>query len=218
MNFYKMELGKYEPLVQKKLEELKEKKIVSRIWNRDHTVWRDDPTEISNRLGWLDCADVARTKFDAIDEFVNQIKSEGFQNAVLLGMGGSSLAPEVFSKIFGIKDGYLNLSVLDSTHPDAVTELMNKYDPADTLYIVSTKSGGTVETISFMKTFYNFTIQKVGKENVGNHFVAITDPGSGLEQMAIDLSFRKIFQKKHNVNNFIRVILLMEFFLILGWN
>ena len=79
MNFYKMELGKYEPFVKEKLEELKEKKIVSRIWNRDHTVWRDDPTEISNRLGWLDCADVARTKFDAIDEFVNQIKSEGFQ-------------------------------------------------------------------------------------------------------------------------------------------
>ncbi len=193
MNFYKMELGKYEKLVQEKLADLKDQKIVQRIWEKDHTVWRDDPTEISNRLGWLDCVEVAKKNFNEINDFVDAIRSEGFKNVLLLGMGGSSLAPEVFSKIFGTKEGYLNLSVLDSTHPDAVSEMMKQYDPSETIYIVSTKSGGTVETISFMKYFYNFTSSKVGNENVGKHFVAITDPNSGLEEMAKVLNFRKIF-------------------------
>ncbi|MCK5456587.1 MAG: hypothetical protein KAI45_05615, partial [Melioribacteraceae bacterium] len=170
-----------------------------RIWEKDHTVWRDDPNEIRNRLGWLDCTDVARRKFEEINEFVDQIKSEGFKNVLLMGMGGSSLAPEVFAKIFGVKEVYLNLSVIDSTHPDAVMEMEKKLDPEETLYIVSTKSGGTVETISFMKNFYNFAAEKVGLDNVGKHFTAITDPGSGLESMAKELNFRKIFLNDPNI-------------------
>jgi len=194
-----MELGKYDSLVKEKLIELNEQKIISRIWKKDHTVWRDDPNEIRNRLGWLDCADVARTKFDEINEFVYQIKLEGFKNVLLMGMGGSSLAPEVFTKIFGVKEGYLNLSVIDSTHPDAVKEIEDNLDPQETLYIGSTKSGGTVETISFMKKFYNDAINAVGVENVGKHFTAITDPGSGLESMAKELNFRKIFLNDPNI-------------------
>lgn len=199
MNFYKMELGKYEKLVQEKIADLKDQKIVQRIWEKDHTVWRDNPAEISNRLGWLDCAEVAKKNFNEINDFVDVIRSEGFKNVLLLGMGGSSLAPEVFAKIFGTKEGYLNLSVLDSTHPDAVSEMMTKYDPSETIYIVSTKSGGTVETISFMKYFYNFISSKVGNENVWKHFVAITDPNSGLEEMATELKFRKIFLNDPNI-------------------
>jgi len=199
MTEIKMELGKYNGLVQEKLNELKEQQIVSRIWGKDHTVWRDDPTEISNRLGWLDCADVALTKFEEINEFVEQIRNEGFKNVLLMGMGGSSLAPEVFAKIFGVKEGYLNLSVIDSTHPDAVKDFEDKLDPNETLYIVSTKSGGTVETISFMKRFYNDTIKTIGAEKAGNHFTAITDPGSGLESIAKELNFRKIFLNDPNI-------------------
>ena len=199
MNEFNMKLGKYDSLVEEKLSELNDQKIISRIWERDHTVWREDPTEISNRLGWLDCADVAKTKIDEINEFVEQIKTEGFTHALLLGMGGSSLAPEVFKKILGTETGYLDLSVLDSTHPDQVKSMIEKFDPNKTLFIVSTKSGGTVETISFMKTFYNQTISSVGKEKVGNHFIAITDPGSGLEQMAKELNFREIFINDPNI-------------------
>ncbi|VAX15158.1 Glucose-6-phosphate isomerase [hydrothermal vent metagenome] len=199
MNEIKTKLGKYEELFQAKMEELKAQKIISRIWEKDHAVWRNDPAEISNRLGWLDCADVAQTKFNEITEFVEQIKGEGFKNVLLMGMGGSSLAPEVFAKIFGVKDGYMNLSVIDSTHPDAVKELEDNLDPKETLYIVSTKSGGTVETISFMKRFYNDTLQVVGAEKVGKHFTAITDPGSGLESMAKELNFRKIFLNDPNI-------------------
>lgn len=130
---------------------------------------------------------------DEINLFVESVKKDGYTNALLLGMGGSSLAPEVFSKTFGTKAGNLNLEVLYSTHPKAVIEYAERFDPAKTIYIVSTKSGGTVETFSFMKYFYNRTLKKVGKENAGKHFAAITDPGSGLETAAKQLEFRKIF-------------------------
>ncbi|MCF6270368.1 MAG: hypothetical protein L3J41_11695 [Melioribacteraceae bacterium] len=199
MNNVKLKLEKYEKEFSNKMDELKNQNIISRIWEKDYTVWRNDPTEISNRLGWLDCSDVAKTKFDEIAEFVDEIKSEGFTHALLLGMGGSSLAPEVFRKIFGVESGYLDLSILDSTHPDQVQSMIDKCNSHKTLFIVSTKSGGTVETISFMKRFYNTTIASVGKDNVGNHFVAITDPGSGLEEMAKNLNFRKTFINDPNI-------------------
>ncbi len=199
MNKVKLNLGEYEQEFSEKIDELKNKNIVSRIWDKDYTVWRNDPTEISNRLGWLDCSDVAKSKLDEISKFVDEIKAEGFTHALLLGMGGSSLAPEVFKKVFGVKSGYLDLSVLDSTHPDQVQSMIDKFSKEKTLFIVSTKSGGTVETISFMKRFYNTTITTVGNDKVGNHFVAITDPSSGLEQIAKDLNFRKIFINDPNI-------------------
>ena len=199
MSNVKLNLGKYENEFSAKLVEFNNEKIMQRIWEKDYTVWRNDPTEINNRLGWLDCSDVAKTKLNEINEFVEQVKSEGFTHALLLGMGGSSLAPEVFKKVFGVKSDFLNLSILDSTHPDQVNSMIDKYNSHKTLFIVSTKSGGTVETISFMKRFYNTTLSKVGIEDVGKHFVAITDPGSGLEQMAKDLNFRKIFINDPNI-------------------
>ena len=199
MKNIKFNLGKYEPEFSNKLDQLKSENIVSRIWDKDHTVWRDDPTEISNRLGWLDCSDVAKTNLDEINDFVDEIKAEGFTHALLLGMGGSSLAPEVFKKILGVESGYLDLSILDSTHPDQVESMIEKFKSNKTLFIVSTKSGGTVETISFMKRFYNTTISTVGENNVGSYFIAITDPGSGLEQIAKDLNFRKIFINDPNI-------------------
>lgn len=184
----------YHNVIQKLVDE----KIIERIWNKDFTVWNNDPTEISNRLGWLDCTTVSRKAFDEIHSFVNEIKSEGLSDVLLLGMGGSSLAPEVFSIVFG-KSGEIKLSVLDSTHPEAVLEKTKNHNPEKTLYIVSTKSGGTVETISFMKYFYNYALNILGKEKVTQHFVAITDPGSGLEQMAKELNFRKIFLNDPNI-------------------
>ena len=191
--------GDNQSAINDTLLELNAERVVERIWEKDFTVWSDKPTEISNRLGWLTSPGASLKMLDEINEFVESVKKDEYTNALLLGMGGSSLAPEVFSKTFGTKAGYLHLEVLDSTHPEAVTEYAEIFDPAKTLYIVSTKSGGTVETFSFMKFFYNQTLKKVGKENVGKHFVAITDPGSGLETAAKQLDFRKIFLNDPNI-------------------
>jgi len=192
-NNFSYSIAKYGNLINQTLEELKNKKITERIWNKDYTVWSSSPTEITNRLGWLHSPENSKTALTEISNFTAEIRNENIENALLLGMGGSSLAPEVFQNIFGKKAGYLNLHVLDSTDPGAVLNCTRKFDPAKTLYIVSTKSGGTVETISFMKYFYNFVLEKLGAEKVTRHFIAITDPGSGLQQMAEDLKFRKIF-------------------------
>lgn len=195
----KYEIGNLVSEVDARLLQIKNEKIIERIWEKDFTVWGSSPEEISNRLGWLDSPEVTRKSFDEIRSFVEEVKSEGFTHALLLGMGGSSLAPEVFRFIFGVNNGFLDLSILDSTDPEYILEKANTLDPAKTLYIVSTKSGGTVETISFMKYFYNYTLSKVGKEKAAKHFIAITDPGSGLEKMAHDLNFRKIFLNDPNI-------------------
>ncbi|MCA0386976.1 MAG: bifunctional transaldolase/phosoglucose isomerase [Bacteroidetes bacterium] len=181
------------------MKKLAEEDVPGRIFARDHTVWSDSPVEISNRLGWLDSPANTYSSLDEINSFVANIKSEGFTNALLLGMGGSSLAPEVFSQMFGTKEGYLSLEILDSTHPAAVIEKEAKLADRKTLYIVSTKSGGTVETLSFMKYFFTSVAQKLGKETTQKRFIAITDPGSGLEDMAKSLGFRKIFINDPNI-------------------
>ena len=182
-------------LVKKAIKEI----VIERIWKKDYTVWNNDPTEISNRLGWLDSVDVTGKSVKEINEFVDEVRSAGFTHALLMGMGGSSLAPEVFRLTFGVKEGYLDLAVLDSTHPEVIMNYAKKFNPATTLYIVSTKSGGTVETFSFMKFFYNYALHILGKEEVGKHFIAITDPGSGLQKVAEELKFRKIFLNDPNI-------------------
>ncbi len=181
------------------MKKLGEGNIPERIFAKDHTVWSDSPVEISNRLGWLDSPANTLASLDEINAFVKEIKAEGFTNALLLGMGGSSLAPEVFSQMFGAKEGYLSLEILDSTHPAAVLEKEAKLADKKTLYIVSTKSGGTVETLSFMKYFFTSVVGKLGGEEAKKRFMAITDPGSGLEDMARSLGFRKIFLNDPNI-------------------
>ena len=193
LNDIKFLVNNYSEDINNAKKTVKENQITERIWKKDYTVWSDDPTEISNRLGWLDCPTKYRDTVDEINSFVDEIKQEGFTKVLLLGMGGSSLAPEVFKFTFGVRDGYPDLNVLDSTHPAAIKTISEKLNLEKTLFIVSTKSGGTIETISFMKFFYTLTSEKVGSDKTGKHFVAITDHGSGLENMAKELNFRKIF-------------------------
>ncbi len=179
--------------INEKLKQLKDDRVISRIWKCDHTVWKDSPEEISNRLGWLNSHLLNEESLNTINSLVKQVTADGCTHALLVGMGGSSMAPEVFRKVFGVQNGYLDLHILDSTDPEAVLEKDKTLDPQKTLFIVSTKSGGTVETISLMKYFYNRAIKKVGKTNAGRHFIAITDPGSSLEKTAQELGFRNIF-------------------------
>ncbi|MCF8242796.1 MAG: hypothetical protein K9J16_15565 [Melioribacteraceae bacterium] len=194
----KLQIGNFEEKINAAYDKLIEEKIITRLWKKDFTIWRDDPDEISNRLGWLDSPESTKAAINEINGFVEEIRNEKFTHALLLGMGGSSLAPEVIRLTFGVKEGYLDLHVLDSTDPQAVLNYTQKLNPGKTLFIVSTKSGGTVETISFMKYFYTYTKNILG-DNVGDHFAAITDPGSGLESMARELNFRKIFLNDPNI-------------------
>jgi len=190
-------LGKYADAFTTAIEKAKANRVVERIWQRDHTVWSEKPDEIANRLGWLDIAERMRAEVPRLKKFAEDLKSEGFTHALLLGMGGSSLAPELFGHIFGNKDG-LQLGVADSTDPDTVRACAERFDPEHTIYIASTKSGGTIETLSFFKYFYNQAQQKLG-DKVGAHFAAITDPGSSLAELAEKYSFRHIFLADPNI-------------------
>jgi len=168
-------------------------RVVERIRRKDHTVWKSEPAEIANRLGWLDSPQAMQTRLSEIAAIVEGVRADGFNFALLLGMGGSSLAPEVFRKVFGAADGFLDLAVLDSTDPGAVLGYAERLDLRRTLFVVSTKSGGTVETFSFMKYFYNLVAENLGEEEAGKHFLAITDPGSALADLAREHHFRHVF-------------------------
>ena len=179
--------------------DLEAREIVDRIWKRDYTVWDYEPAEISNRLGWLDIAYVMKKNIGRIEALVEAIREDGYTHALLLGMGGSSLAPEVFRKTFGVEDSHLDLAVLDSTDPGAILAYAENLDMSRTLFIVSTKSGGTVETLSFFKFFYNRVAEAVGLDDAGKHFIAITDLGSKLYDLAENHKFRQTFINDSNI-------------------
>lgn len=194
-----MNLGRYQADVNAALAQLAQDRIVARVWDHDYTVWNPEPTEIINRLGWLHLMENMRVHLPAIQALFEGVKAEGYTHVLLLGMGGSSLAPEVFSLVFGDPAKGLTLSILDSTDPDAVLAKAAAHDLRKTLFIVATKSGGTVETLSFFKYFYNEVLAAVGADDVGQHFVAITDPGSKLAALAGDYRFRQTFINDPNV-------------------
>jgi glucose-6-phosphate isomerase len=185
--------------IRKALDDLKTSNIVSRIWKKDYTVWKDRDEEISNRLGWLESPERAVEAFPQYEEFAREVVREGFQNAVLLGMGGSSLAPEVFSRVFGAVSRGLKFHVLDSTDPEAVLDIENACSLEKTLFVVSSKSGTTLETRSFLNYFHYRAWEILGRNRAGRHFIAITDPGTALEKIGRELRFLKIFAGDANI-------------------
>ena len=186
-------LREYSGEIQTWISKANQVKLVERIWKRDHTLWKPDPTEIGNRLGWLDVATRIKSEIPVLQAFAREVKRGGIGKVLLLGMGGSSLAPELFSKVFSDRKVGLPLEVLDSTDPQAVSAKDHTHRPKETLYIVSSKSGSTVETSSLFKYFYNRAAAELGAGSAGAHFVAITDPGSSLAQVGAQLGFRRIF-------------------------
>jgi len=192
-------LGAYQANVNAALTQMAEQNVMARIWAHDHTVWKPEPTEIANRLGWLHIAEAMLENVSRLEELTMAVRADSYSHALLLGMGGSSLAPEVFRITFGVKEGYLDLAVLDSTDPGAVLAHADRLDPAWTLFIVATKSGTTVETLSFFKFFYNRVAKTVGADRTGEHFVAITDPDSRLVDLAERHRFRTIFINDPNI-------------------
>jgi transaldolase/glucose-6-phosphate isomerase len=187
------EAGSLRERIDEGLAALRKERVMDRIWAKDHTLWKPDPKEIASRLGWLSSPVDMMERVDEIEGFARAVRSEGFTQVLLLGMGGSSLAPEVFAKTFGSVPGHPELAVLDSTDPAAVVRLAGRIDPSKTLFLVSSKSGTTVEIHSFFKFFHQWAVERLGRDRAGRHFAAITDAGSALETLAREHGFRRVF-------------------------
>src|SRR5256714_2162019 len=160
-----------------------------RVWEGDATLWTDDPEHkevIANRLGWLSVHERMDHQIDALKAFAQEVRDEGTRHVVLLGMGGSSLCPEVLRRSLGSAAGYPELLVLDSTDPRQVKAVDDAVDPARTLFIVSSKSVTTIEPNRFYQHFRALA-------DDGSRFVAITDPHTALEELAQRDAFRKVF-------------------------
>ena len=203
-----IDAGDLQGAVDERLDRWTEADFAVRFWDRDPTLWFDPPREeISNRLGWL-CPGCGEG-LDSINSFAAQAKAEGVTDVVLMGMGGSSLAPEVFSSVFRHADGP-RLTVLDSTHPAAVAGVADEIDPSTTLFIVASKSGTTLETMSFFRFFWERTSAAV--DAPGNRFIAITDPDSELARLGADREFRAVFLAPPDVGG--RFSALIDFGLV----
>ena len=165
---------------------------VERLWARDHRLWKPDPTDISNRLGWLTVIEYMKDRAEELRTFAMLAKKRGIRDVVLLGMGGSSLGPEVLRASFGPSRGFPRLWVLDSTVPGWVRQVTQAIDPARSLFILASKSGGTIEVMSLFAHFWELVHQTPGNQG-GEQFLAITDPGTGLEKLAAEHQFWRIF-------------------------
>jgi transaldolase / glucose-6-phosphate isomerase len=198
LNRQELDLGKYQGRVDRRLKSWQAAGFAGRIWKKDWTLWSSTPQpELADRLGWLDLPEKMAQDVANLAAFAGKAKADGIRHVVLLGMGGSSLAPEVFQKTFGNAPGYPELVMLDSTHPGAVKSVETRIDLAQSLFLVSSKSGTTTETNSFF--FYFWDKLKRIKDDPGQHFVAITDPGTPLEKLAAERKFRATFNAPEDI-------------------
>ncbi len=178
------------------LKSLDEKQFSRRVYARDAHLWKYEPDQVSEikiRMGWLDSMEFFLSKADDMLGFAKEIKNAKYKFVVLLGMGGSSLCPEVAKETFGSKTGYPVLFVLDNTDPAAVKNVEDNVELTKTLFVVSSKSGSTAETDSFYKYFYD-KVKNVDADNAGDHFITITDPGTILVREAKEKNFRRVFE------------------------
>jgi transaldolase / glucose-6-phosphate isomerase len=198
LNRLDLHLGKLQSRVDRRLKGWQAQQFGSRLWKKDATLWSADPvTELTNRLGWLEMPVRMQKQVEALREFAEKAKADGMRHVVVLGMGGSSLAPEVFQRSFGNQPGYSALMVLDSTHPAAIISVEANIDLTRTLFLVSSKSGTTTETNSFFYYFWDKLKQL--KAEPGEHFVAITDPATPLEKLAGERKFRGVFTAPEDI-------------------
>lgn len=178
------------------LESLREQNFLERLRDRDASLWSDEPAAqavISNRLGWLDVHRQMLDRLDELRDFAEWVRENEFRWAVLLGMGGSSLAPEVLQRTFGSRNGYPELIVLDTTDPESILRVENRINIVSTLFIVSSKSGTTIETASLHRYFAERTQDATGDTGVLTNFVAVTDPGTVLHRQAEEEDFHHVF-------------------------
>jgi transaldolase/glucose-6-phosphate isomerase len=177
--------------VKATLEEWQKADKVSRLWRHDASLWTG--ADEANWLGWLDIVDDQLSHIEHLKNIAQEVKSAGFKHALLLGMGGSSLCPEVMRMTFGKVAGYPELHVLDSTDPAQIRAIEKQIDLANTIFIVSSKSGSTLEPNIYKQYFFERAKQVVGEKEAGKRFIAITDPGSKMQQVAESERFRHVF-------------------------
>jgi glucose-6-phosphate isomerase len=178
------------------LESLREQNFLERLRDRDASLWSDEAAEqtvIANRLGWLDVHRQMLDRLDELAEFSEWVHENEFRWVVLCGMGGSSLAPEVLQRTFGAKAGYPELIVLDTTDPESILRVETRINIVSTLFIISSKSGTTIETASLHRYFAERTQDATGDTGVLSNFVAVTDPGTVLHRQAVDEDFHHAF-------------------------
>jgi glucose-6-phosphate isomerase len=188
-------LSRHTHAVEEAWERLGESEAVKRIWARDAALWKTEEAHqkvIRNSLGWLTVARLMQERTRELEEFAREVREEGYSHLMLLGMGGSSLCPEVLRRTFGLVKGYPELLVLDTTDPDTINSFEEHLDKRRTLFIVASKSGTTIEPLSFYKYFFD-RVRALKGERAGENFVAITDPGTLMERTAREANFRRIF-------------------------
>lgn len=179
-------------VVSEAIKGIKAKDVVRRIWRHDHTVWADNEREITDRLGWLTVAESLAEQVNDLNSFASDVWADGIQSIVLLGMGGSSLAPEVLADTFGNSESPARLYVLDTTDSAAIRAVEESVDLKKTLFIAASKSGSTIETLTQLDYFWS-------KIPDGSHFVVITDPGSGLAEIGKERGFRRVFLNQPDI-------------------
>jgi glucose-6-phosphate isomerase len=189
--FRHLHLGPIEADVAAALAELADTEAVRRLWEGEHALWSPDPTEISDRLGWLHVPAEMAGAVEEVEGFVGGCRADGLTDVVVMGMGGSSLFPEVLARSFPDAPG-LALHVLDSTDPAAVARIEAELDPETTLYLASSKSGTTIETRSHLEHVW----AHVGR---GDRFAVVTDPGSELAHLAAERGFRHVFENRPDI-------------------
>jgi transaldolase/glucose-6-phosphate isomerase len=190
-----LDLGEYQPAVAERLGTLEAEKFSDRLWRKDGSLWQKAPEmqqHLKSSLGWLHSPEKMEANLSCLIAFTQEMRQAGFQQVVLMGMGGSSLAPLVFQRIFSPRPFGLPLTVLDTTAPAAIREIENRRPLSETLFIVASKSGTTTEPRAFADYFYA-RLQELKGEGAGDNFLAITDPGSPLEKLAAERNFRGSF-------------------------
>jgi transaldolase/glucose-6-phosphate isomerase len=190
-----LDIPKYKVAVEKRLNRLQQDQFCARLWRKDPSLWKTDAENqktIRQGLGWLHVAEKMEAQLDALSNFVSEIRAAGFRKVVHMGMGGSSLAPLAFRRIFALGENGIPLTVLDTTDPQTILRIERESSLSETLFIVASKSGTTAEPLAFGEYFYS-KVKALKGEQAGKNFVAITDPGTPLVQMARDRSFRQVF-------------------------
>ena len=188
-------LSDYTRLVSQAASQLDAENVPARLSRHDHTLWSDSPVEIADRLAWLTLPTDIQPEINPLTDFAETVRADGYRYVVLLGMGGSSLGPEVIRQVIAppVNGAHPNMLTLDSTVPAWVSATTAAIDPARTLFVISSKSGTTTEPLAFYAHFRHLVDSTVGPQTAGNNFVAVTDPGTPLETLAQKCGFRRAF-------------------------
>ncbi len=189
------QLGEYAPAVQERIAELGEQQFAARLWRKDPSLWKADQVDeqtIRQGLGWLHVAEKMEGNLRELSDFVNEVKAAGLRRVVDMGMGGSSLAPLTIQHTFAPNPDALLLTVLDTTDPNTIRHIEDEAPLVETLFIVASKSGNTAEPLAFGDYFYTKLTGLKG-EQAGKNFIAITDPGSPLVELARERQYRRVF-------------------------